>query len=93
MERLLEESDARTLKQFLVVTFDGMGPDGAEKIIREGKFSTRQSPSKLKAKDRQRLFEAMRNVNLSEGQGMSVLRYANRVPLQFKQRDFAITQT
>ena len=70
-----------------------MGPDGAEKIIREGKFSTRQSPSKLKAKDRQRLFEAMRNVNLSEGQGMSVLRYANRVPLQFKQRDCAITQT
>ncbi len=93
LERLLEESDARTLKQFLVVTFDGMGPDGAEKIIREGKFSTRQSPSKLKAKDRQRLFEAMRNVNLSEGQGMSVLRYANRVPLQFKQRDCAITQT
>ena len=34
----------------------------------------------------------MRNVNISEGQSMQVLRYANRVPLQFKQRDCAITE-
>ena len=34
----------------------------------------------------------MRNVNIAEGQTMQVLRYANRVPLQFKQRDCAITE-
>jgi DNA topoisomerase-6 subunit B len=35
----------------------------------------------------------MRNVKLSDGQGIQVYRYANRVPLQFKMRDCAITQT
>lgn len=90
--QLLQESDARTLKQFLVNTFDGLGPDGAEKIIRESKFGTRQSPSKLKSREITQLHEAMRNVNLSEGNSMQVLRYANRVPLQFKLRDCAITQ-
>ena len=40
----------------------------------------------------ERLHEAMRNVNLGEGQTMQVLRYANRVPLQFQQAGCAITQ-
>ena len=35
----------------------------------------------------------MRNVNLSEGQTMQVLRYANRVPLQFQPAACAITQS
>lgn len=35
----------------------------------------------------------MRNVNLSSGQSMNVLRYANRVPLQFQAGACAITQT
>jgi DNA topoisomerase-6 subunit B len=34
----------------------------------------------------------MRNVNLAEGQTMQVLRYANRVPLQFQPAACAITQ-
>ena len=34
----------------------------------------------------------MQGVNMSNGQSMQVLRYANRVPLQFKQRDCAITE-
>src|SRR5213596_571285 len=34
----------------------------------------------------------MKNVNLSEGQTMQVLRYANRVPLQFQPAACAITQ-
>lgn len=92
LNRLLEESDARTLRQFLVNTFDGVGNDGADRIIKEAGFGTRQSPSKLKASEREKLHSAMRNVNLSEGQTMQVLRYANRVPLQFKLRDCAITQ-
>ena len=41
----------------------------------------RQSPSKLKKEDIAQLHAAMKNVNLSEGQSMQVLRYANRVPL------------
>ncbi len=35
----------------------------------------------------------MQNVNLDEGQTMNVMRYANRVPLQFQQAACAITQT
>ena len=91
LKQLLGESDARTLRQFLLNTFDGLGSDGVERILKEAGFKTRQSPAKLKASDIQRLHGAMRNVNLSEGQSMQVLRYANRVPLQFKQRDCAIT--
>jgi len=88
---LLQESDARTLRQFMINTFDGVGSDAADRILKESKLGTRQSPAKLKHRDVQKLHEAMRNVNLSEGQSMQVLRYANRVPLQFKQRDCAIT--
>ena len=35
----------------------------------------------------------MQSVNLDEGQTMNVLRYANRVPLQFQHAACAITQT
>ena len=92
LERLLRESDARTIRQFLINTFDGLGNGAAEKIIKESELGSRQSPSKLSAKQLEELHLAMRNVNVSEGQSMQVLRYANRVPLQFKQRDCAITQ-
>jgi DNA topoisomerase-6 subunit B len=92
LNQLLNETDARTLRQFLIYTFDGVGADGADRIIKESGFGTRQSPSKLKKADREKLHHAMKNVNLSEGQSMQVLRYANRVPLQFKLRDCAITQ-
>jgi DNA topoisomerase-6 subunit B len=90
---LVRESDARTLRQFIINTFDGLGPEAADRILKEGKFGTRQSPAKLKIADIKRLHEAMRHVNLSEGQSMQVLRYANRVPLQFKQRDCAVTES
>lgn len=93
LTELLHESDARTLRQFIINTFDGLGGDAADRILRTAKFGTRQSPGKLKAADIKRLHEAMQNVNLSEGQSMQVLRYANRVPLQFKQRDCAITES
>ena len=93
LDRLIDETDARTLRQFLMNEFDGMGADGADKIIKEAEFGTRQSPSKLKADGRKSLLDAMKNVNINEGQSMQVLRFANRVPLQFKLRDCAITQT
>ncbi len=92
LTELIDQSDARTLRQFLLLTFDGVGADGAEKILKAAGFGTRQSPSKLKPKEIARLHEAMRDVNISDGQSMQVLRYANRVPLQFKQRDCAITE-
>lgn len=92
LTELIRECDARTLRQFIVNTFDGLGPDAADRILQEGKFGTRQSPGKLKHADIKRLHEAMRNVNLSAGQSMQVFRYANRVPLQFKLRDCAITE-
>jgi DNA topoisomerase-6 subunit B len=89
---LLAESDARTLRQFLINTFDGIGAEAADRIIKEAGFGSRQSPAKLKKKDVEQLHAAMQNVNISEGQSMQVLRYANRVPLQFQPAACAITQ-
>lgn len=90
---LLHESDARTLRQFLTATFQGIGAEGANKILQEADLGTRQTPGRLKSKDIARLHEAMSNVSIGEGQSMNVLRYANRVPLQFQQGACAITQT
>jgi DNA topoisomerase-6 subunit B len=92
LTQLLSESDARTLRQFLMHTFAGLGSDGAERIMKEAGFGPRSSPSKLDPAEIKKLLEAMRSVNVSEGQSMQVLRYANRVPLQFKPMDCAITQ-
>src|SRR5437899_7103858 len=55
-------------------------------------MGTRQAPSKLNKEEIKQLFAAMKNVNLSENQSMQVLRYANRVPLQFQAAACAITQ-
>ncbi len=93
LNRFLDETDSRTVKQFLINTFDGLGNDGADKIIKAAKLGTRQSPSKLNKNERVRLFEAMQEVSVSDSQSMQVLRYANRVPLQFKMGDCAISKT
>src|SRR5207237_4948845 len=90
---LLQESDARSLRQFLLTTFDGIGAAGVEKILVQAKLGTRQAPAKLKEEDIAQLHAAMKNVNLSEGQSMQVFRYANRVPLQFQPAACAITQS
>jgi DNA topoisomerase-6 subunit B len=88
----LAQSDARTLRQFLMSTF-GLSSDAADKILKETKLGTRQSPGKLKKAEIAHLHEAMHHVNLDEGQTMNVLRFANRVPLQFQHAACAITQT
>jgi DNA topoisomerase-6 subunit B len=90
---LLGETDARTLRQFLMNTFDGIGSEAADKIMTEAQMGTRQSPAKLEKAEVAQLHAAMKNVNLSEGQSMQVLRYANRVPLQFQAAACAITQS
>jgi DNA topoisomerase-6 subunit B len=89
---LLEESDARTLRQFLISTFQGLGAEAADRILAEANLKTRVSPGRLKTAEIDRLYEALQSVNLSEGQSMSVLRYANRVPLLFQAGACAITQ-
>ncbi|MBX9791089.1 MAG: DNA topoisomerase VI subunit B [Pirellulales bacterium] len=89
----VQESDARTLRQFLATTFQGIGMEGANKIVKESGLGTRQTPSKLKPKEILKLHEALQSVNLEEGQTMNVQRFANRVPLQFQQGACAITQT
>lgn len=93
LRELLYETDARTVRQFLILTFNGLGPDAADKILKESKLGTRKSPNKLKPKEIDILFDAMQNVNVNEGQSMNVYRYANRVPLQFQHGDCAITKT
>jgi DNA topoisomerase-6 subunit B len=90
---LIEETDARTVRQFLVHTFNGLGSDAADRILKAASLGTRQTPKQLKPKERERLLQAMQNVNVAEGQTMEVMRYANRVPLQFQQAACAITQT
>lgn len=90
---LASESDARTVRQFLIMTFNGLGPDAADKILKKSKLGTRKSPNKLKPKELDALHEAMQDINLSEGQSMQVYRYANKVPLQFQHGACAITQS
>ncbi len=90
---LLEESDARTVRQFLISTFQGLGADSADRILKEANLGTRQTPARLKPREIDTLLHAMQNVNISEGQSMEVLRLANRVPLQFQHSACAITQT
>ena len=90
---LLAESDARSLRQFLLNTFDGIGAVGADKILKEARMGPRQSAAKIGKEDIAKLYAAMKNVNLSEGQSVQVLRYANRVPLQFQPAACAITQS
>ena len=92
LQELLEASDARTLRQFLSTTFDGVGAEAADKILDEAALGRRLSPGKLKAAEIAKLHEAMRNVNLHDGQSLTLLRYANRVPLQFQAGGCAITQ-
>ena len=77
---------------FLTTTFYGLGSDAADQIIKEAGLGPRNSPGKLKGAEVTKLHEAMRSVNLEAGQTMNVLRYANRVPLQFQHAACAITQ-
>ncbi|MCG8587570.1 MAG: DNA topoisomerase VI subunit B [Pirellulales bacterium] len=93
LKELISESDSRTIKQFLVYTFGGLGAEASDKIVKAAGLGTRQSPAKLSAKEIKALHEAMHSVNLDSGQSMNVMRYANRVPLQFQPGACAITQT
>lgn len=93
LAELLHESDARTVRQFLISTFNGLGPESADKIIKSSGLGTRQSPSKFSSKEIDKLHESMKHINISEGQSMNVLRFANRVPLQFQHAACAVTQT
>lgn len=93
LREILDESDARTIRQFLTSSFDGIGPDGADKLIKNAKIRPRVSPPKLTPKEFESLLESLRTLNLSEGQTMNVYRYANRVPLQFQAGACLITQS
>ena len=93
LAELMEESDARTLRQFLITTFQGLGAEAADKILAAARVGTRVSPKNLTSADVDQLHQAVQGVNISEGQSMNVLRYANRVPLQFQAGACAITQT
>jgi DNA topoisomerase-6 subunit B len=90
---LASESDSRSLRQFLTTTFSGMGGEAADKILAEAELAPRQSPSKLKKAALDALYAAMQDVSVDEGSSMTVLRYANRVPLQFQPAACAVTQT
>ncbi|HEX6961769.1 MAG TPA: DNA topoisomerase VI subunit B, partial [Lacipirellula sp.] len=41
---LLEETDARTVRQFLINTFNGLGADAADRILKSAGLGTRQTP-------------------------------------------------
>jgi len=92
LEELLSSSDARTVRKFLMDSFPGIGGETADKILRETKMPTRRSPSKLTKAEREALHAALHEISIAEGQSMQVMRFANRVPLQFQQGACAITQ-
>ena len=93
LEELISQSDARTLRQFLINTFNGLGSETADRIIKTTGLPTRKSPSNLKKSELKKLHEALHEINISEGQSCQVLRFANRVPLQFQAGACAITQS
>ncbi|XZE53266.1 DNA topoisomerase VI subunit B [Planctomycetaceae bacterium SH139] len=93
LEELVGQSDARTLRQFLINTFSGLGSDTADKILKETALPTRKSPANLKSSELKKLHAALHEINISEGQSCQVLRFANRVPLQFQGGACAITQS
>ncbi len=90
---MIGQTDARTLRLFLTSSFDGVGQQAADKIIHEAGLRRRMAPSKLKDAEISKLHEAMQSVNLTDGQTMTVMRYANRVPLLFQAGACAISQT
>lgn len=92
LQDLIQQSDARTLRKFLIDTFAGLGGDGADKIIKESNLPTRGSAQKLKKPELEKLHQAIVSTNISEGQSMQIYRFANRVPLQFQPGACAITQ-
>ncbi|MFO1065574.1 MAG: DNA topoisomerase VI subunit B [Pirellulales bacterium] len=92
LDELLNASDARTIRKFLTDTFNGMSGDSADKILKESMMPTRRSPGKLSKAERDALHAALHEISISEGQNMQVMRFANRVPLQFQQGACAITQ-
>jgi DNA topoisomerase-6 subunit B len=77
----------------LTSTFDGLGADAADKIIKNSRLRPRVSPKNIETKEIIRLHESLQSINLSEGQTMNVYRYANRVPLQFQPGACLITQS
>lgn len=93
LAEMLAESDARTLRLFLMSTFDGLGGDGADRIIQNARLRPRVSPKNISEKEMTHLHEAMQTLNFSETQAMNVFRYANRVPLQFQAGACLISQT
>jgi DNA topoisomerase-6 subunit B len=93
LAEIAAESDARSLRQFLTTTFAGIGAEAADKILADAQLAPRQSPARLKKAALDALHAAMQDVSVDEGQSMTVLRYANRVPLQFQPAACAVTQT
>ena len=89
---LLQQSDARTLRQFLAMTFDGIGLEAADKLLEAGKLRRRVSPGKVTSKEVDKLHEVLQKVNLNDRQTMNIFRYANRVPLQFQASACTSTQ-
>ncbi len=85
LAEMLEASDARTLAAVPHRRpSTASARTGPTRSSQEAGMKPRVSPGKMEPEEIAKLHEAMRNVNLSEGQTMNVFRYANRVPLQFQ---------
>lgn len=93
LDELLDQTDVRTLRQFILTTFQGISAESADKIIEAAQLKPRTSPKSLDREEIARFHEALQRINLDDGQSMNVLRYANRVPLQFQAGACAITQS
>ena len=93
LHELLEACDARTCGSSSRPPSTASAPRPRTRFCRRRACHRRSSPGKLKTAEIAKLHEAMRNVNLHDGQSMTLLRYANRVPLQFpKPTDLRIAE-
>ena len=73
LTELLGQSDARTLRQFLMSTFAARQRSGRQDSQAKPSWARGSRPSRLKKAEIAELHDAMQHVNLDEGQTMNVL--------------------
>ena len=73
-------------------SFSGIGPSNVDSVIKQADLSPRSSPKRLKDSNLERLHTSLQREAIEEKHPLSLLRYANRVPLLYQQSSGAIQQ-
>lgn len=92
LDEMITETDDRTIRRFLMNSFSGIGPSNVDSVIKRADLSPRSSPKRLKESDLERLHTSLQREAIEEKHPLSLLRYANRVPLLYQQSSGAVQQ-